>query len=44
MILVCILIKYYLGDQIQNNEMDGECDKYKKQTEDAYVYGFEWKM
>jgi len=28
-----LLTKYYLGDQIENNEMDEECGTYKRQIE-----------
>ena len=33
-----LLTKYYLGDHIENNEMDGECGTYKRQTEGAYMW------
>ena len=32
-----LVTKYYLGDQIENNETDGKYGPYERQTEGVYI-------
>jgi hypothetical protein len=39
--MICTPTKYYLGDQIEKNEIDGACRKKKKKEGCIQVFGGE---
>ena len=39
--MICILHNYYLGDQIEKNEIGGTCGTYGRQ--ERFIQGFGWE-